>query len=64
MVRLVATRQYEDLQLHRVVSVGEVLEVDEDRALVLLATGFVELTDIVNFKQKKNAKNSTRKKRV
>ena len=53
MTKIQVTRAYRDLELDRFVREGEILEVSDERAELLLSKGFVKVLFIVEEKEEK-----------
>lgn len=53
MTKIQVVRAYKDLELGRFVKEGEVFEVSDDRASLLLNKRFVKVIEIVEEKQEK-----------
>ena len=53
MTKIQVTRAYRDLTLERFVREGEILEVSDERAELLLSKGFVKVLFIVEEKEEK-----------
>lgn len=53
MTKIQVVRAYRDLELDRFVKEGEVFEVSDDRASLLLGKRFVKVIEIIEEKQEK-----------
>lgn len=62
MVKVQCIRDYNDLQLKRLVKVGEELEVKKDRAEVLVEKELVKVVEVIPEEEKTPAKKTTAKK--
>ena len=63
MVKVQCILDYNDLQLKRLVKVGEELEVTKARAEVLVEKGLVKVIEVIPEEEKTPAKKTTAKKR-
>ena len=62
MVKVQCILDYNDLQLKRLVKVGEELEVTQDRAEVLVEKELVKVVEVIPEEEKTPAKKTTAKK--
>lgn len=53
-VKLIVTREYNDLRLKRLLKPGEILETSEERARYLLGLGYVAILEIYKLKNSEN----------
>lgn len=64
MVKVQCILDYNDLQLKRLVKVGEELEVTKARAEVLVEKGLVKVIEVIPEEEKTPAKKTTAKKQI
>jgi hypothetical protein len=62
-VKVWVKRAYTDTILKRKVAIGESLEVDKERALLLLSMNLVNLLSITNLSFRENAKITSKKRK-